>query len=70
MVYDRIRALRQEKGLTQKQVAEYLEVSMRTYGALEQGRRRPKIRRLVALAELFETSVDYPIGLTDQRTRH
>lgn len=38
MVYDRIRALRQEKGLTQKQVAEYLEVSVRTYEALEQGR--------------------------------
>ena len=32
MVYDRIRALRQEKGLTQKQVAEYLEVSVDLWG--------------------------------------
>ena len=70
MTQGRIRALRQEKGLTQKQVAEWLGVHVRTYGELERGCRVPKLRMLVGLADLFETSVDYLVGMTDQRAAH
>jgi transcriptional regulator with XRE-family HTH domain len=70
MTHDRIRALRMEKGLTQKQTADWLGVHVRSYQEVESGRRVPNLRMLVGLADLFETSVDYLVGMTDQRAAH
>ncbi|WP_318646856.1 helix-turn-helix domain-containing protein [Oscillibacter hominis] len=66
-VYPRIRDLRIEKGLSQKQVAELLGVSRKTYGDYEKGRSRIRARQMIVLADLYHTSVDYLIGLTDER---
>ena len=58
MYYKRIRDLREDKDLTQKQLAEYLNVSQRTID--------PEI--LSKLATFHETTVDYLIERTDDKT--
>ncbi len=57
--------LREGKGITQKQLAEYIGVRNYTIGNWEQGRTEPSIGELVALANFFECSVDYLIGRED-----
>ena len=56
-----IRALRKEKGLTQKQVAEYLNVDRSTYAYYEGGRLK-NIDVLLRLSELFEVNLYTLIG--------
>lgn len=53
---------RKQKGLTQKAVADAIEISLRGYQQYEQGKFEPNIARLIKLADLFEISVDELIG--------
>ena len=62
---NRLRELRKERGLTQKQVAEELFVCTNTYIKWEEGLRNPPIEQLIALSAFFEVSVDYIIGNSD-----
>lgn len=55
----RIQRLRQERNLSQEQLAEKLNVSQNTIAKIECGLRRPSIDFLIELAEFFETSTDY-----------
>lgn len=57
----RIMQLRTERGLSQGQLAEKLHFSTSTVGMYEQGRRTPGIDALIALAEVFQVSLDYLI---------
>lgn len=63
----RIKNMREDHDLTQKQVAEYLNIKQNTYSQYETGNRQIPIEVLVALAELYKTSADYLLGLTDQK---
>ena len=63
----RIKNMREDYDLTQKQVAEYLNIKQNTYSQYETGNRQIPIEVLVALAELYNTSADYLLGLTDQK---
>lgn len=65
--YERIRNLRIDADLSQKQVAEYLHVSQNTYSQYEIGVLRFPLEAAARLAELFGTSIDYLVGLTDER---
>ncbi len=63
----RIRRLRREYDLTQKQVAEKLLISESTYANWEQGRREPSLLHLLLLTRVFEISLDelfdfFPVG--------
>lgn len=51
--------LRKEKKLTQKDVANYLQIARTTYSAYEQGANTPDITTLKKLADYYETSIDY-----------
>lgn len=62
---DRLKELRLERKLSQKQVAEYLGISTRAYSHYEIGDREPSISLLVKLCDLFEVTADYMIGRTD-----
>ena len=67
---DRLKELRAEKKLTQQNTADYLGINLRTYQYYEgkdDKSHRPDLETLVALADLFEVSVDYLIGRTDAR---
>lgn len=64
--YGRIRDLRNDRGLTQKQVAKLLNVSQNTYSQYEIGVTRYPLDAVVTLAKYYNVSVDYLVGLTDE----
>lgn len=65
MKYERIRNLREDKDLTQQQVADMLFVNRRTYAAYENGVNSMTPETLVKIAKLHNVSVDYLLELTD-----
>lgn len=66
----RLKEVRNRKGLSQGQVAEYAGVSQSTLSDLERGEIAPKtVDALVNLATYFDCSADYLLGLTDDPRR-
>ena len=61
----RLKELREDNDLTQKQLAAYLHIQQNTYSQYENSQRQLPIETLVALAKLYNTSTDYLLGLTD-----
>lgn len=61
----RIRDLREDRDLTQKEIAEYLHIKQNTYSQYENGQRQIPINFLILLAKYYDTSTDYILGLTD-----
>lgn len=62
---EKLRQLRKEKGLTQKEVATALNVNMMTYAHYELGDREPSIAMLKSLCDFFDVTADYLIGRSD-----
>lgn len=63
--YQRIRDLREDADLTQKQVREAINVPQRTYAYYESGQRMVPPQVLCALADFYNVSVDYILGRVD-----
>mgnify|MGYP002533180997 CR=1 FL=1 len=63
--YERIRDMRIDRGLTQKEVAKVINVKQNTYSQYEIGVLNYPLDVVIKLAEFYETSVDYLVGLTD-----
>lgn len=59
MIRDNIKKLREEMGLTQKQLADYLNVTRSTYSYYESGKNLPSIQSLIKLSKIFGVSCDY-----------
>lgn len=66
----RIRALREDKDLTQKNLANYLGCTQQTYSRYETGELEPSLPVLIKLGVFYDASVDYIIGLTDDRLQN
>lgn len=66
-MYRRIRDLREDKDLLQKELAAYLQCSQVCYSSYELGKRDIPTDVLIKLAQFHETSVDYLLGRTDVR---
>ncbi len=66
-MYQRIRDLREDKDLLQKDLAAYLRCTQVCYSSYELGKRDIPTDVLIKLAEFHETSVDYLLGRTDVR---
>lgn len=64
--YERIRALREDADLTQRQVGAAINVPQRTYAYYESGQRMVPPSVLCALADFYGVSVDYILGRTNQ----
>ena len=62
-----IQALRKEKHISQTYLSILLEVSQETISAYENGKHNPSTKSLIRLREIFQVSIDYILGLTDQR---
>lgn len=62
---DRIYDLRVDNDLKQWQVAKATGITQRKYSYIERGKQEPSKEFLAALANLYKTSVDYLLGLTD-----
>lgn len=63
--YRRIRDLREDHDLTQRQLASLLRMPQPQYNRYEQGLRDIPTPVLIKLADLYETSTDYLLGRTD-----
>ena len=64
---ERLKALRKEKKVTQKEVAEFFKIDQSTYAGYESGKSIPSPDRLSALADFFGVSTDYLLGRSDIR---
>lgn len=64
---ERIKALRKEKKKRQREVAEQIFVSQRTYSDYESGRIRLPVDSLVRLAKYYDVSVDYISGAVPEK---
>ncbi len=62
---DRLREMRNEKGLKQKEAAQALGISVTCYAGYEQGYREPDFKTLVAICKLYGVTADYLLGLED-----
>lgn len=63
---ENLRAVRERKGLTQKEVAESIGVAKSTYSLYESGNREPNIQTIKKIADLLNTSADELLGLNDE----
>jgi transcriptional regulator with XRE-family HTH domain len=64
----RIKDLREDNNLTQRQVADYLNIKQNTYSQYETGARQIPVDVITALADLYKTSTDYLLSITDCKT--
>ena len=64
---ERLRELRKERHVTQKDMGEILGIQLRSYQFYESGDRRPDYEKLVALADYFDVTTDYLLGRSDVR---
>ena len=67
-MFVRIRNLREDNDLTQKQVSEYLFCDQSLYSKYERGLREVPVNIIIKLAKLYKTSTDYILGLTDEKS--
>ena len=66
-MYLRIRDLREDSDLTQKKIA-LLNTNQSNYSKTERGVKALSLEEAIKLAQFYKTSVDYLVGLTDERT--
>ena len=67
MQYIRIRNLREDKDLTQQQMAYILNCSQRCYSHYEAGDRYIPTETLIKIADFHNVSIDYLLGRTDKK---
>jgi len=63
----RLRSLRKEKKLKQKEMAEIMRLAERNYQRLEYGQTNVSATNLIFLCEYFQVSADFLLGRTDKR---
>ena len=64
---NRIKMLREEKHLTQQELADKLNSAKSTIGMYENGNRKPSYEVLIKLSEIFGCSIDYIVGTSNER---
>nr|WP_236338924.1 helix-turn-helix transcriptional regulator [Paenibacillus plantiphilus] len=64
-MYTKIRGLREDKDITQQQMADYLNVTQATYSRYERGELDIPTQVLIKLSQFHKVSVDYLLGLTE-----
>lgn len=62
----RLRDLREDRDLTQSQIAKFLNIKQNSYSQYENGTRQIPLDALIKLADFYDTSVDYILGITNQ----
>ena len=68
MIGKKLKELKAAKGLTQEDIARELDVSPFTVQKWEQDKADPNTRTLIQLVDLLGTSIDYMLGLTEQKS--
>ena len=66
MKFKRLKDLREDHDMYQKDVAKLLGISQQYYSEYEKGKRTIPVQHLITLAKYYNTSIDYIVGLTDE----
>lgn len=64
---EKLKSLRTEKKLTQKQIADRIGLAISAVSSYESGTRYPSYDALIKLARIYHVSTDYLLGITDSR---
>ena len=67
--YENLRVIREDRGFTQKQIAEVLETTQQYYSDYENGKREIPIRVYIRLSRFYNVSIDYLAGESDSPAR-
>ena len=67
MYGERLKLLRKEKKVPQKELADLLGISIRGYQFYESEVNEPNVKVLTALADFYGVTIDYLVGRTDKR---
>ena len=67
MKFKRLKDLREDNDLLQKDIAKILGISQQYYSEYEKGNRTIPISHLITLAKFYNTSIDYIVGLTNKK---
>lgn len=65
MYFKRLKDLREDKDLVQKEVASYLGIDQRVYSNYETGKREIPVKFVIKLADFYNTTTDYILGRTN-----
>ncbi|GMA46877.1 helix-turn-helix domain-containing protein [Tetragenococcus muriaticus] len=65
--YERLKQLREEKGLTQNEIAQSLDIDRSVYNKIETNVRPIRENELITIADFFSVSTDYLLGRTSQK---
>ena len=65
MKFKRIKDLREDHDMLQKEIASLLGISQQYYSEYENGNRTITINHLITLSKFYGTSIDYIVGLSD-----
>lgn len=68
-MYQRIRDLREDKKITQGEIAEKLYLQREVYRRYETGQREPPFNLIIKLAQIYDVSIDYIAGLTNDKRK-
>lgn len=66
----RLKDLREDADIKQKEIANYLHIKQNTYSQYENGQRQLPIEFLIALAKFYDVSTDYLLGLTSIKNHY
>ena len=66
----RLKEIREDNDIKQKEIAEYLHIKQNTYSQYENEQRQIPIEMLIQLSNFYNTSVDYLLGLTCTKKRY
>ena len=67
MYYPRLKDLREDKDLTQKEIAAYLGTTQQVYSRYEKGIQEIPLHHFIALAILYKVSLDYLAALSEEK---
>lgn len=68
MLYDRIKSLREDAGMSQAELARRLDVTRSSVNAWEMGLSTPTTQYIVEISKLFHVSSDYLLGITSEQS--
>lgn len=66
-MFQRLKDLREDRDMAQKQIAAVLGIDQRVYSNYETGKRDIPVRHLIKLADYYGVSADYLLGMTNEK---
>ncbi|MGI6254323.1 MAG: helix-turn-helix domain-containing protein [Acutalibacter sp.] len=68
--YEKIREIREDRGFTQQQIANLLNIGQRTYSDYETGKTRIPLESVIALAKFYDVDLNYLTGISKEMRKY